>query len=112
MTGTQRLGGPGVPRGIESSWGRRAGAIRLLRAAIDPNAVGGALYMPRWLNWGPPVRRRCLVAPGTRTPWSPSGGSQSVRPDRVRSVAAVTPGADTEAPLQNRVLRGRERRCA
>jgi NAD(P)-dependent dehydrogenase (short-subunit alcohol dehydrogenase family) len=33
------------------------GALALLRAATDPNAVGGALYTPRWVNWGPPVRR-------------------------------------------------------
>ena len=29
------------------------GALALLRAATDPNAVGGALYTPRWVNWGP-----------------------------------------------------------
>jgi len=33
------------------------GARVLLRAATDPNAPGGALYTPRWVNWGPPVRR-------------------------------------------------------
>ena len=33
------------------------GAFPLLRAATDPGAVGGALYTPRWVNWGPPVRR-------------------------------------------------------
>jgi NAD(P)-dependent dehydrogenase (short-subunit alcohol dehydrogenase family) len=33
------------------------GALSLLRAATDPNAVGGALYAPRWVNWGPPLRR-------------------------------------------------------
>jgi NAD(P)-dependent dehydrogenase (short-subunit alcohol dehydrogenase family) len=33
------------------------GALSLLRAAADPNTVGGALYAPRWVNWGPPVRR-------------------------------------------------------
>ncbi len=33
------------------------GALPLLRAATDPRAVGGALYAPRWVNWGPPVRR-------------------------------------------------------
>jgi NAD(P)-dependent dehydrogenase (short-subunit alcohol dehydrogenase family) len=33
------------------------GALPLLRAATDPDAVGGALYTPRWVNWGPPVRR-------------------------------------------------------
>jgi NAD(P)-dependent dehydrogenase (short-subunit alcohol dehydrogenase family) len=38
------------------------GALSLLRAATDPRAVGGALYTPRWVNWGPPVRRP-LVGP-------------------------------------------------
>jgi NAD(P)-dependent dehydrogenase (short-subunit alcohol dehydrogenase family) len=33
------------------------GALALLRAATDPDAVGGALYAPRWVNFGPPVRR-------------------------------------------------------
>ena len=36
------------------------GALPLLRAATDPGAVGGALYTPRWVNWGPPVRRPLL----------------------------------------------------
>jgi NAD(P)-dependent dehydrogenase (short-subunit alcohol dehydrogenase family) len=36
------------------------GALSLLRAATDPGAVGGALYTPRWVNWGPPVRRPLL----------------------------------------------------
>jgi len=36
------------------------GALPLLRAATDPGAVGGALYSPRWVNWGPPVRRPLL----------------------------------------------------
>ena len=33
------------------------GALSLLRAATDPGASGGALYTPRWVNWGAPVRR-------------------------------------------------------
>ena len=33
------------------------GALSLLRAATDPDAIGGALYTPEWVNWGPPVRR-------------------------------------------------------
>ena len=33
------------------------GALPLLRAATDPSAVGGGLYTPRWVNWGPPVHR-------------------------------------------------------
>jgi NAD(P)-dependent dehydrogenase (short-subunit alcohol dehydrogenase family) len=36
------------------------GALPLLRAATDPGAAGGALYTPRWVNWGPPVRRPLL----------------------------------------------------
>jgi NAD(P)-dependent dehydrogenase (short-subunit alcohol dehydrogenase family) len=36
------------------------GALPLLRAATDPGAVGGAMYTPRWVNWGPPVRRPIL----------------------------------------------------
>jgi NAD(P)-dependent dehydrogenase (short-subunit alcohol dehydrogenase family) len=36
------------------------GALPLLRAATNPGAVGGALYTPRWVNWGPPVRRPLL----------------------------------------------------
>ena len=36
------------------------GALALLRAATDPRAAGGALYTPRWVNWGPPVRRPIL----------------------------------------------------
>lgn len=33
------------------------GALSQLRAATDPRASGGELYAPRWVNWGPPVRR-------------------------------------------------------
>jgi NAD(P)-dependent dehydrogenase (short-subunit alcohol dehydrogenase family) len=33
------------------------GALSLMRAATDPDAVGGSLYTPGWVNWGPPVRR-------------------------------------------------------
>jgi NAD(P)-dependent dehydrogenase (short-subunit alcohol dehydrogenase family) len=33
------------------------GALPTLRAATDPEAAGGELYTPRWVNWGPPVRR-------------------------------------------------------
>jgi NAD(P)-dependent dehydrogenase (short-subunit alcohol dehydrogenase family) len=36
------------------------GALPLLRAATDPGAAGGALDTPRWVNWGPPVRRPLL----------------------------------------------------
>jgi NAD(P)-dependent dehydrogenase (short-subunit alcohol dehydrogenase family) len=33
------------------------GALPQLRAGTDPDAKGGQLYAPRWVNWGPPVRR-------------------------------------------------------
>ena len=33
------------------------GALPQLRAATDPQAGGGELYTPRWVNVGPPVRR-------------------------------------------------------
>jgi len=33
------------------------GAGAHLRAATDPGAQGGELYTPRWVAWGPPVRR-------------------------------------------------------
>jgi hypothetical protein len=36
------------------------GALVILRAANDPEAVGGTLYTPRWVNTGPPVRRPLL----------------------------------------------------
>jgi len=35
----------------------RAGALPQLRAATDPQVLGGELYAPRWINVGPPVRR-------------------------------------------------------
>ncbi|MDQ3659758.1 MAG: oxidoreductase [Actinomycetota bacterium] len=33
------------------------GVLPQLRAATDPTAKGGELYTPRWVNFGPPVRR-------------------------------------------------------
>jgi len=33
------------------------GALPQLRAATDPEAGGGELYTPRWVNSGSPVRR-------------------------------------------------------
>jgi NAD(P)-dependent dehydrogenase (short-subunit alcohol dehydrogenase family) len=56
------------------------GALTLLRAATDPDAVGGALYTPRWVNWARRCAGRCSVASGTRRPWPPSGRSRSARP--------------------------------
>ena len=37
------------------------GALSQLRAATDPEASGGELYAPRWVNWGPPVRRPLMA---------------------------------------------------
>ncbi len=42
------------------------GALSQLRAATDPDAEGGELYAPRWVNVGPPVRRPIL--PTSRRP--------------------------------------------
>lgn len=39
------------------------GALPLVRAATDPRARGGELYGPRFVNFGPPVRRP-LLRPG------------------------------------------------
>jgi NAD(P)-dependent dehydrogenase (short-subunit alcohol dehydrogenase family) len=36
------------------------GALSQLRAATDPRAKGGEMYGPRYVNWGPPVRRPVL----------------------------------------------------
>jgi hypothetical protein len=36
------------------------GALSLLRAATDPDARGGEIYTPRFVNYGPPVRRPLL----------------------------------------------------
>lgn len=36
------------------------GALPQLRAATDPAARGGQMYAPRWVNFGPPVRRPIL----------------------------------------------------
>jgi NAD(P)-dependent dehydrogenase (short-subunit alcohol dehydrogenase family) len=42
------------------------GALPLLRAATDPSASGGSLYTPRWVNWGPPVRRPLVARSRSR----------------------------------------------
>ncbi len=42
------------------------GALPQLRAATDPNAKGGELYAPRFVNNGPPVRRPILRRVGRR----------------------------------------------
>ena len=43
------------------------GALPQLRAATDPDAKGGELYAPRYVNAGPPVRRPILRRLGLST---------------------------------------------
>jgi len=61
------------------------GALPLLRAATDPRAVGGALYTPRWVNWGPPVRRPVFTRSRNRaamaTLWAVSERETGIRFD-------------------------------
>jgi NAD(P)-dependent dehydrogenase (short-subunit alcohol dehydrogenase family) len=58
------------------------GALSLLRAATDPGAEGGTLYTPRWVNWGPPVRRPLLRRSRDReamaTLWQVSEGETGI----------------------------------
>jgi NAD(P)-dependent dehydrogenase (short-subunit alcohol dehydrogenase family) len=58
------------------------GALSLLRAATDPKAEGGTLYTPRWVNWGPPVRRpllrRSRDREAMRTLWEVSEGETGI----------------------------------
>jgi len=57
-------------------------ALSLLRAAIDPEAEGGTLYTPRWVNWGAPVRRPLLRRSRDRaamaTLWEVSEGETGI----------------------------------
>lgn len=56
---TAREGGGDLWAKITRRFGMRPprGALPQLRAATDPQASGGQLYAPRWVNFGPPVRR-------------------------------------------------------
>lgn len=56
---TAREGGGDSSERMARRYGMPAadGALPQLRAATDPGATGGELYAPRWVNWGPPVRR-------------------------------------------------------
>ena len=56
---TTRHGGGDASERAAASFGMEPadGALAQLRAATDPRATGGELYAPRWVNWGPPVRR-------------------------------------------------------
>lgn len=68
------------------------GALPLLRAATDPTARGGQLYGPRWLSFGPPVRRPTVGRPGRagQTLWQVSERETGERFD----VAAIVSDAD------------------
>lgn len=58
------------------------GAIPQIRAATDPHAKGGDLYVPRYLTRGPTVRRRALRpgrAAAVRTLWEVSERETGVR---------------------------------
>jgi len=56
---TAREGGGSMWATLARRFGMRPpeGALPQLRAATDPQASGGQLYAPRWVNFGPPVRR-------------------------------------------------------
>jgi NAD(P)-dependent dehydrogenase (short-subunit alcohol dehydrogenase family) len=56
---TSREGGGDIWARMTRRFGMRPsqGALPQLRAATDPQASGGQLYAPRWVNFGPPVRR-------------------------------------------------------
>jgi NAD(P)-dependent dehydrogenase (short-subunit alcohol dehydrogenase family) len=56
------------------------GALSLLRAATDPNAAGGALYTPRWVNFGPPARRPMFGRARDSMRWPGSGRCLNARP--------------------------------
>jgi len=62
-----------------------AGALPQLRAATDPDARGGELYAPRFVNNGPPVRRPILrrlgLARAIETLWEVSERETGVRLD-------------------------------
>jgi NAD(P)-dependent dehydrogenase (short-subunit alcohol dehydrogenase family) len=44
----------------QTGMGPASGALPQLRAATDPDALGGQFYAPRYANSGPPVRRPVL----------------------------------------------------
>ena len=61
------------------------GALSLLRASTDPAAEGGTLYCPRWVIFGPPVRRPVLSRArnqnATRALWKVSERETGIAPD-------------------------------
>ena len=68
------------------------GALPLLRAGTDPNARGGTLYAPRFVNSGAPVRRPLLGRSVRRAParrlWEVSERETGVTFDVAELVAA------------------------
>lgn len=56
---TAREGGGNFWKKVAASFGMspEEGVLPQLRAATDPDVGGGQLYAPRWVNFGPPVRR-------------------------------------------------------
>jgi NAD(P)-dependent dehydrogenase (short-subunit alcohol dehydrogenase family) len=69
------------------------GALPQLRAATDPNARGGQLYAPRFVNFGPPVRRPLLTRPrdraAIRTLWAVSERETGISVDVAGILAQV-----------------------
>ena len=69
------------------------GALPQLRAATDPEAGGGQLYAPRYVNFGPPVRRLMLPRRGERaaveTLWAVSERETGVGIDVPATLAQI-----------------------
>ncbi|HKA69323.1 MAG TPA: oxidoreductase [Actinomycetes bacterium] len=67
------------------------GALPQLRAATEPQARGGQLYAPRFVNFGPPVRRPLLIGPrdraAIRTLWAVSEQESGITLDVAAIVA-------------------------
>jgi NAD(P)-dependent dehydrogenase (short-subunit alcohol dehydrogenase family) len=67
------------------------GALIILRASTDPAASGGELYTPRYVHWGPPVRRpllrRSRDLAAMRTLWEVSERETGVTFDLTRADA-------------------------
>jgi len=67
------------------------GALPQLRASTDPTAKGGQLYAPRFVNWGPPVRRplvgRSRNEKSMTTLWEVSERETGITFDVVAAVA-------------------------
>ncbi len=72
------------------------GAVPQVRAATDPDAVGGALYGLRWVIWGSCVRRPYLVRSvepaATRQLWELSEDLTGVRFDVAAALALARSG--------------------